>query len=72
LDDNKSNWIKAVKKDNLVWHHISDLKGWENRLAQKYKVSYVPFTVLLDSNYKVIVTSLHASQLEDFLAMLYK
>ncbi len=72
LDDTKRDWIKAVKKDNLTWHHISDLKGWENKLAQKYKISYVPYTILLDSNYRVIATSLHASQLEDFLARLYK
>lgn len=67
LDDNKTNWLKAIKKDNLNWYHISDLKGWQNSFASKYKVAYVPFTVLLDSNYRVIATSLRSNQIEEIL-----
>ncbi len=72
LDDNKKDWVKAIEKDKLPWLHVSDLKGWENQLAKKYQISSIPFTILLDGNYKVIANQLYASQLDSVLSDLLK
>ena len=72
LDDDKKDWVKAIEKDKLPWLHVSELKGWENQLAEKYKISSVPFTILLDSNYKVIANQFSASQLDPLLSNLLK
>ena len=32
LDKNKDRWLGAIEKDNMTWHHVSDLKGWQNEL----------------------------------------
>ena len=30
LDRSKDDWLEAVKKDNLTWTQVSDLKYWQN------------------------------------------
>jgi thiol-disulfide isomerase/thioredoxin len=72
LDRNKEDWVKAIENDNLSWLHISDLKGWENEIAQKYKISLVPFMILLDSSKKVIALPQHVAELEKMLKELIK
>lgn len=64
LDKTKSRWVDAIKKDNLTWQHVSDLKGWQNAVAQEYGVSSIPHTLLLDKEGKIIATKLRAHTLE--------
>jgi thiol-disulfide isomerase/thioredoxin len=72
LDENREDWMKAIKKDNLDWLHVSKLKGWNNELTAKYKISSLPFSILLDSNYKVIGSSFLTRDLEGILHILYE
>ena len=30
LDEDTTKWQEAIKKDNLTWTHVSDLKGWNS------------------------------------------
>lgn len=51
LDRNgqKDRWINAIKQDKLSWkNHVSDLKFWQSEPAQKYGVTAIPATFLLD------------------------
>lgn len=72
LDENKDAWLNAIKKDNLNWYHVSDLRRWNNKLAEKYKISAIPFTVLLDSNYKIIALPSHTGELQKILTEILK
>jgi len=67
LDDDKKDWLRAIEKDKLEWHHVSELKRWKNSIAEKYKISSVPFTILLDKNYKVVAVNFSAGQLDPLL-----
>lgn len=72
LDKTKDPWLAAIAKDQLTWpHHVSDLKGWGNEVAKQYKVSGIPFTVLLDREGKVIETKLRGPQLESTLQTIF-
>lgn len=72
LDKTKDSWLAAIAKDQLTWpHHVSDLKGWGNEVAKQYKVSGIPFTVLLDREGKVIETKLRGPQLESTLQTIF-
>lgn len=72
LDKTKDPWLAAITKDQLTWpHHVSDLKGWGNEVAKQYKVSGIPFTVLLDREGKVIETKLRGPQLESTLQTIF-
>src|SRR5258705_6782174 len=56
LDDNKKEWLDAIKKDNMTWINVSELKGWKTTIAKNYFISGIPFTFLVDKNRKIIST----------------
>ncbi len=64
LDKTKSNWVKAIKDDNLSWVHVSDLRYWQSKAAKTYGVKSIPFTVLLDKEGNVIATKLRGEALD--------
>lgn len=72
LDRNKDKWLAAIEKDGLTWHHVSDLRGWQNAAAQAYGVRSIPHTVLLDAEGKIIARNLRGSALEAKLAELFE
>ena len=68
LDSDKSRWVDAIAKDGLLWkNHVSDLKGWQNGVAQMYSVSSIPQTLLIDKEGKIIARNLRGEQLGEIL-----
>jgi thiol-disulfide isomerase/thioredoxin len=63
LDTEKKEWLKAIQKDEMLWTNISDLQGYDGIVARKAKLSFVPFSVLLDENRKVIAINLKGQEL---------
>ncbi|MEJ7626749.1 MAG: TlpA disulfide reductase family protein [Ferruginibacter sp.] len=72
LDENKEAWIKAIKNDNLSWHHISDLKGWNSASVPLYGFDGIPYNVLLDPSGKIIAMGLRDINLHQTLAEVLK
>lgn len=72
LDDNKSNWIEAIKSDKLNWLQVSDLKKWESMVVNAYQIDGIPFNVLLDPEGKIIATDLRGEALQNTLSSLLK
>jgi peroxiredoxin len=68
LDEDKDKWLEAIKKDNLTWKHVSDLKGWQNVTVSVYGYDGIPYNVLLDPQGKILATSLRGSDLQAKLA----
>jgi thiol-disulfide isomerase/thioredoxin len=72
LDKDKNAWQEAIKRDNLLWpNHVSDLKAWSNEAAQLYKVSGIPFTVLVDKEGNIIEKNLRGAELENALKSIF-
>jgi thiol-disulfide isomerase/thioredoxin len=72
LDSNKDKWLAAIAADQLAWpHHVSDLGGWQSKVAQLYGVQSIPFTVLLDKEGRVIATNLRGAALEQALQQIF-
>lgn len=72
LDKTREPWLAAIEKDGLIWpHHVSDLKFWSNEAAQLYKVTGIPFTVLVDQEGKIINTKLRGAELEATLKQIF-
>lgn len=67
LDRTMDRWVQAIEADGLEWINISDLKGWQNAVAQQYGVSSIPHTILLDAEGKIIARNLRGPQLEQKL-----
>jgi thiol-disulfide isomerase/thioredoxin len=72
LDSNKDKWLAAIAADQLVWpNHVSDLGGWQSKVAKLYGVQSIPFTVLLDKEGRVIATNLRGAALEQALQQIF-
>ncbi|GAB3903549.1 TlpA disulfide reductase family protein [Larkinella knui] len=63
LDNNRQNWLNAIRKDQLTWSHVSDLKGWKNEVAQQYGINSVPANLLIDPNGKIVARNLRGEDL---------
>ena len=72
LDNDKAKWLEAIEKDKLIWpYHVSDLGGWNSKVARMYQVTSVPFTVLIDKEGKIIKTNLRGASLEAELEKIF-
>ena len=55
LDQNKEAWKAAIVQDGLAWpFHISDLGAWQSRAAQVYGLNFIPQSMLVGPDGKVI------------------
>lgn len=66
LDRNgqKDRWLKAIEDDNMNWHHVSNLKFWNEPVARMYSVSSIPATFILDESGKIVAKKLRGPALE--------
>jgi len=71
LDRSKASWEKAIEQDGLNWHHVSDLKFWQNEAAVIYKVHSIPYTVLIDAEGKILAKQFRSEQLEFLLKEIF-
>ena len=69
LDQNKDKWMAAINQDQLTWsNHVSELTGWKSSAGNKYGVSSIPKTFLIDANGKIIAYDLRGNDLEKKLS----
>ncbi|MBU6340389.1 MAG: TlpA family protein disulfide reductase [Bacteroidetes bacterium] len=67
LDRDINAWRTAIEQDGLLWHHISDLKGWQSEHAALYSVTSIPQTLLIDKQGKIIARNIRGEQLGEKL-----
>ncbi len=71
LDAKREAWLGAIEQDQLGWMHVSDLEFWNNAAAQTYGVRGIPYTVLVDTEGKIIAQNLRGPSLEAKLAEIF-
>lgn len=57
-------WLNAIRNDHLAWTQLSDLKFWNNAVAQLYFVQSIPKNFLIDPAGKIIAQDLRGDDLE--------
>ena len=67
FDRSREDWLKAIEKDNLTWHHVSDLSYWDNKAGKLYGIRSIPSNVLLDPNGIIIAKNLRGEKLQEKL-----
>ena len=72
VDDDKNQWLSAIKYDQLSWQNVSDIRGTKNKAVLLYGVNRFPTNFLIDSNGIVIAKDLRGKQLDDKLNELLK
>lgn len=66
----KNAWLQAIKKDQLTWTQVSDLRGMDNNVAKLYGVVAIPANVPVDPAGKIIARDLRGSDLQQKLKVL--
>ena len=67
LDDERENWLKAIKKDKITWLQVNDMLAWEAKTALEWKIFALPTSYLIDKEGKLIGMDLEGKELEKTL-----
>ena len=57
LDRSNKRWLDAIEDDGLNWTHVSNLKHWQDPIAEEYNVRSIPELFLIDDNGTVLARS---------------
>ena len=63
LDRKAEDWLKAIEDDNLSWHHVSNVRYFDE-IAALYNVNGIPATFILDENGVIVAKNLRGPALE--------
>jgi thiol-disulfide isomerase/thioredoxin len=69
LDRNASDWISAIEQDGLTWHHVSNVRYFDE-IAELYNVRAIPASFILDENGVIVAKNLRGEMLEAKIAEL--
>ena len=73
LDRSRDAWINAIKVNDMNWIHVSDVKYWQNEVAQLYGINSIPANYLVEaSTGNIIATNLRGKALESKINELLK
>jgi thiol-disulfide isomerase/thioredoxin len=64
LDDDKTDWKKAIAADKIKWLQVNEGGGWNAAVANEWKIDQLPTAYLLDKEGKIIARDLEGKSLE--------
>ena len=67
LDRSRKLWLDAIEDDGLNWIHVSNLRHWQDPVAEKYNVRSIPELFLIDDNGTVIARSHDLASIKSIL-----
>ena len=60
----KDKWLKAIKDDQLTWHHVSNLNYFNDPIAKLYHIQAIPATYILDASGTIVAKNLRGAALD--------
>jgi len=67
LDTEKNKWLSFINEYNLDWVNVSELKGWNSKVAEKFNIYATPTMILLDSDRRIIAKPSTITELDQIL-----
>lgn len=67
LDNSREAWQQATNTLGVKWPQMSDLKGWENAVAQYFNITSIPHTVIVDQEGKILKRGLRGEELKHYV-----
>jgi thiol-disulfide isomerase/thioredoxin len=64
LDQEKSDWEKAIAKDKITWLQVNDPRGRNARTVIDWNVSLIPSTFLINKKGDIVALDLEGKELE--------
>ena len=68
LDNNAEAWKSAVDELGITWTQVSDLKGWENAIAEAFSIHAIPHMMVLDQEGRIVSNDIHGAELEQLIS----
>jgi thiol-disulfide isomerase/thioredoxin len=72
LDKNKEEWIAGINKLGMTWTQMSDCDSWNSPAVKLYAVQFIPCTILIDPEGKILERGLSIDNLSKRLEELLK
>ena len=72
FDQKRDAWLAAVRRLNMSWPQLSDLKGWKSLGAVVFGIQSIPANILVDPQGRIIALDLRDAGLADKLAEIYQ
>ena len=70
LDEDKNDWLSAIRQDKIDWPQVIDMRGQNARSAIDWNVSVLPTSYLINKKGDVVAISLEGRELEKALEKL--
>jgi len=58
LDRNKDDWIKGIKRDDLIWENVCDFEGFQGIVPITYSIDKIPSLILINSDGIIVETDI--------------
>lgn len=71
LDRSRSRWLQAIEEDGMNWSHVSNLKHWQDPIAEDYDVRSIPELFLIDDRGTVLARSHDLASINSILSNAY-
>ncbi len=68
LDNDKNEWLTAIKQLNMAWPQMSDQNDWGNSVAKLFNITSIPHTIVVDQQGKILRHGLRGEALANFVA----
>ena len=72
VDEEREDWIQAVKDEEMTWPQLLDTNERETSAAYRYSVTAIPSTFLIDSDGIIIGRNLRGAEVEAALEDYFK
>ena len=68
LDKDRGNWLGAIENKELNWVQLSNLMFWDEPMVKRFEIPYIPSTMLVDREGKIIIRNPNHDELKIYLA----
>ncbi len=63
LDTNLTSWKSALKKLDMPWDQLIEIKGTDSALAKAYQFSGIPYGILIDAKGTIVATGITSAKI---------
>jgi thiol-disulfide isomerase/thioredoxin len=70
VDDDKADWLAAVKKDKITWLQVNESANLDAESIRRWNVNALPTTFLINKKGDVVAIDLEGTQLDKEIAKL--
>ena len=68
LDRSREHWLGAIEHLDLKWVQLTNLMFWDEPMVKRFEIPYIPSTMLVDREGKIIIRNPNHDELAIYLA----